>query len=144
MLLISHRGNISGKQPEKENTPEYINRALRMGYYCEVDVHGKDGALYLGHDQGDILTDDIFLKRTGIVAHAKNVDALAQMLSKGIHCFYHQEDDYTITSKGWIWAYPGKPAVAHGPCIAVLPEWNNTDTQDFVGICSDFIDQYHD
>ena len=52
-ILISHRGNLTGKQPELENTPKYIDRAIAKGFYCEIDVHGKDGALYLGHDQGD-------------------------------------------------------------------------------------------
>jgi len=141
-ILISHRGNLTGKQPELENTPKYIDRAIAKGFYCEIDVHGKDGALYLGHDQGLILTDESFLRRPSIVAHAKNIDALATMLSKGIHCFYHHSDHYTLTSQNWIWAFPGKPAVAHGPCIAVLPENYATDVTLFSGVCSDFIEQF--
>ena len=30
------------------------------------------------------------------------------MSKMNCHYFWHQEDDYTITSKGIIWAYPGK------------------------------------
>ena len=26
-----------------------------------------------------------------------------------IHCFRHQEDDVTLTSRGYMWTYPGKP-----------------------------------
>jgi hypothetical protein len=28
MILISHRGNLNGKQPNNENHPDYILRAL--------------------------------------------------------------------------------------------------------------------
>ena len=35
--------------------------------------------------------------------------------------FWHQNDDYTITSKGYIWAYPGKKLNKNA--IYVLPEW---------------------
>ncbi len=38
MFLISHRGNISGKLPERENTVDYIQEALGLGYDVEVDV----------------------------------------------------------------------------------------------------------
>jgi hypothetical protein len=31
------------------------------------------------------------------------------MLDNNIHCFWHQKDDFTITSQGFIWTYPGKP-----------------------------------
>ena len=38
MILISHRGNINGPNPEMENNPEYIQKALDLGYDVEVDV----------------------------------------------------------------------------------------------------------
>ena len=25
--------------------------------------------------------------------------------------FWHQEDDYTLTSEGYVWVYPGKPLI---------------------------------
>ena len=43
MILISHRGNIDGKNPEKENTVAYITEALDKGYHCEIDVCKFDG-----------------------------------------------------------------------------------------------------
>mgnify|MGYP001440007744 CR=1 FL=1 len=30
MILISHRGNIKGKNPEMENSPKYIKKALDL------------------------------------------------------------------------------------------------------------------
>ena len=78
-ILISHRGNLTGKQPELENTPEYIDAALAAGFKCEVDVYSYDDKLYLGHDDAQIETSVDYLRQDGIIAHAKNLDALAHM-----------------------------------------------------------------
>jgi hypothetical protein len=139
MHLISHRGNLTGKQPELENTPDYIDAALAAGFKCEVDVFAHDGKLYLGHDLAQTETSVQYLQQDGVIAHAKNLDALAQMLQANIHCFYHHTDNYTLTSRNWIWAFPGKPGTFVHPCIAVLPENYRTDITDFDGVCSDFI-----
>ena len=50
MLLISHRGNINGKFESYENEPNYIDKALSLGYDVEVDVWFVDDNFYLGHD----------------------------------------------------------------------------------------------
>jgi hypothetical protein len=55
-------------------------------------------------------------------------------------CFWHQKDDVTLTSQGYIWAYPGKQPLKNS--IAVLPERNNDDTSQCSGICSDVIEKY--
>ena len=47
MILISHRGNINGKNPKYENKPEYIWESIRKGYHCEVDVWFIDGKFKL-------------------------------------------------------------------------------------------------
>ena len=141
-ILISHRGNLSGKQPELENTPAYIDAALAAGFKCEVDVYYYDDKLYLGHDDAQIETSVRYLQQDGIIAHAKNLDALAEMLQLNIHCFYHHNDNYTLTSRNWIWAFPGKPGSLVHPCIAVLPENYSTDISNFDGVCSDFIADY--
>jgi len=138
-ILISHRGNLIGKKPELENTPVYIDAALAQGFKCEVDVYSYDDKLYLGHDHAQIETSVDYLQQDGIIAHAKNLNALSAMLQVNIHCFYHHNDDYTLTSRNWIWAFPGKPGTLEHPCIAVLPENYTTDVTNFDGICSDFI-----
>ena len=43
MILISHRGNIDGRIPEKENHPNYIDAAIKAGYDVEVDLWEIDG-----------------------------------------------------------------------------------------------------
>ena len=38
MHLISHRGNINGREPDKENSPQYIQKAIALELEVEVDV----------------------------------------------------------------------------------------------------------
>ena len=54
MLFISHRGNLSGPQPENENKLSYISAALDKGFAVEVDVIDFDerDTFTLGHDKG--------------------------------------------------------------------------------------------
>ena len=42
-----------------------------------------------------------------IWCHAKTSDALSALKKIEAHYFWHQDDDYTITSKGYFWTYPG-------------------------------------
>ena len=77
--------------------------------------------------------------------HAKNIEALNLMLKKDIHCFWHQKDDLTLTSCGFMWTYPGKKL--SDTSIAVLPENNNDNSltmlpKNISGICSDYIINY--
>ena len=141
MYLISHRGNITGRQPERENAPDYILEAIEAGYYVEVDIWGKlNGELWLGHDGPQYLTDSTFLNNPKIVCHCKNKLAIDNLNGWGIHWFWHKVDDYTITSKGWVWSYPNKPSAGHN-CIATLPALQ-LDVSEYAGVCSDHIGNY--
>tara|TARA_Y100000034_G_scaffold133668_1_gene199805 strand:- start:2365 stop:2787 length:423 start_codon:yes stop_codon:yes gene_type:complete len=136
VILISHRGNINGSNPEMENKPEYIQEALDLGYDVESDVWFIDGNFFLGHDEPQYKVNEKFLQEVGVWCHAKNIDALNQMIENGkIHCFFHQEDDVTLTSRGYLWTYPGKELTSNS--IAVLPD--KKPDVEVAGICSDFI-----
>ena len=140
MIFISHRGNIDGKYPEFENNPIQIDRALKNGFDVEIDVWYKDNEWYLGHDEPQYKVDLEYLKNDKFWCHAKNIEALNQMLEEDIHCFWHQEDDVTLTSKGFMWTYPGKQLTSKSICV--LPEKNNEIPKKCLGICSDFIVSY--
>ena len=62
------------------------------------------------------------------------------MLKEDIHCFWHQEDDVTLTSKGYMWTYPGKPLTDNSICVK--PKKNDKIMKKTFGICSDFIVYY--
>tara|TARA_R110002060_G_scaffold43484_4_gene54906 strand:+ start:1306 stop:1731 length:426 start_codon:yes stop_codon:yes gene_type:complete len=140
MILISHRGNIDGKNIELENKPTYINDALKKGYNVEIDVWYKNG-FYLGHDNPQYSVKPSFLFQDKIWCHAKNIEAIVEMNKyPEIHYFWHQEDDITLTSKRYIWVYPGKQPIENS--IAVMPELYNDDISKCIGICSDNIKKY--
>ncbi len=108
MKLISHRGNILGKQPGLENMPEYVLDTLKKGYDVEIDVWYNNG-FWLGHDEPTFPIGVSFLKNKKLWCHAKNLEALSMMRKENdIHYFWHQNDDYTITSQKYIWTYPNK------------------------------------
>ena len=142
MLLIAHRGNFKGPNIEMENKPEYILNTIQKGYDCEIDVWYDGEQWYLGHDNPKYGIELGFLKNHKLWCHAKNLQALQNLLKNNIHCFWHQEDDYTITSKGVIWTYPGKLLTKNSICV--MPEESNQDvnTLNCLGICSDFIERY--
>ena len=141
MILISHRGNINGKIPESENDPKYIQEALDQGYNVELDVWYKDG-LWLGHDYPKYQIDLEWLlsRRKKLWIHTKNYEAMVNLIEYDLNTFWHQEDDIVLTSKKYIWAFPGKQPIKKS--IAVLPELNNDDVSTCKGVCSDYILKY--
>lgn len=146
MKFISHRGNIFSKQEKEENNPEKILHCISIGYDVEIDVWYINNSFYLGHDEPQYIVEREFLlfNNKRLWCHAKNLIALEKMLSLGLlNCFWHQEDDYTITSKGFIWTYPNKKLISN--CIAVMPEITNYSLEDLrscYGLCSDKISFY--
>jgi len=140
MFFISHKGNINGINKKYENDPNYIMSALKMGYHVEVDVRVKNNKFFLGHDKPDYLVDARFLKNAKIWCHAKSSDALFDLKKIKAHYFWHQNDDYTITSRGYFWTYPGKKLLKNSICV--LPEQSNFKINECVGICSDYIKKY--
>jgi hypothetical protein len=143
MKLISHRGNILGKNPEFENSPSYINMALKLGYDVEVDVWYIDGKWYLGHDEPQYENiDQSFLLNNRFWLHAKNGDAFHQLLQyKNINVFWHTDEDWVLTSKNYVWTYPNKQLYPNSVCV--LPEMGYKGNIDqCYGICTDFVNQW--
>ena len=87
MILISHRGNISGPNLERENHPEYIFEALQAGYDVEIDVWFVDGKFMLGHDEPQYefpfpLLDNNYSKIWLHCKNSTNVSKKGQLKSK--------------------------------------------------------------
>ena len=142
MRWIAHRGNTDGPCPETENTTAAVVRALEMGFDCEVDVWVVGDAVHLGHDEPGEKIAPEFLRehRSKLWCHAKNLEALQWLLAEKLHCFFHDRDDYALTSQGIVWAYPGR---AVGPGVVnVMPERQVYLTFDCHGICSDCVSRY--
>lgn len=142
MILIAHRGNIFGPNNLEENNPTYIDYALHKGYDAEIDLWCINKNLYLGHDtaQYKILNTWIKKRKKKIWIHAKNIEAMIFLKSTNWNYFWHEKDTITLTSKKYIWAYPGKQKIIGS--IAVMPEIHNDDISDCIGICTDYINLY--
>ena len=148
MYLISHRGNISGKNIEKENSPGYIEHALSLGYDVEIDIWFIDNNYYFGHDNPDYIVSKDFINQIKDRSwfHCKNKEALS-MLNKNfddINFFWHETDKYTLTSKGYVWVFPGEDVIKNS--IILFPENYPEDKNKILlssGICSDYIQNYN-
>lgn len=146
MIYIAHRGNIDGPCPEFENNPDYIAKALDLGFDVEVDVWvNDDGLIYLGHDKPTYQVSIDYLKNDRFWCHAKNLAALELMLRyrESIHCFSHDKDDHVLTSQGIIWTYPGQDI--SNETIMCMPEAtliSENELRKCKGICSDFVIKY--
>jgi hypothetical protein len=146
MHWISHRGNIFGVEKSLENHPDQIEAAINMGFDCEIDVRiSKSNKIFLGHDVPtyEVNTKWIESFSMNLWVHCKDWKTLEYFIGTGHNFFFHNTDDYTITSRGYIWAFPGK--CFSNKFINVLPEYD-TEAKDLgitqsnqAGICSDVI-----
>jgi len=137
MILISHRGNITGPNSSLENNPSYILDAIKEGYDVEIDVWLIDNKILLGHDYGQHQVSVDFLKNNHLWCHAKNLEALEFMLSNDVHCFWHQNDDRTITSKGFVWTYEGR-SLGPKSIACWMDAAGDLPSTDVFGVCTDY------
>jgi hypothetical protein len=144
MILISHRGNLTGPDKSQENKPEYIQKAISSGFDCEIDLWKSDKGLFTGHDnsQYKISSDFLLDKSKNLWIHCKNYDSILWCEKYSmLNYFWHETDKITLTSKNFIWAYPGNQPIKNS--IAVLPErFDENQLNLCKGICSDYIIEY--
>jgi len=154
MFIISHRANIYGPSPSRENSPDYITEAINLGYQVEIDVWNFGNEWFLGHDVPQYKTTIDFLQNDALWIHAKNIKTLNCLLSlNNINCFFHDRDDCTLTSRGYIWTFPERDLTFRS--IAVMPEradqirypeWNISKPSSLIGscagICTDYPEHY--
>lgn len=142
MILISHRGNIDGPNEVRENSPYYIMEAIAMGFDVEIDVWFKDNTWYLGHDYPTYKVEINWLleRESKLWVHCKNLESLLEIKKYCLHYFWHENDEFTLTSKNYIWAFPRKNPIKKS--IVLLPEINQNDVSGCKGVCSDYINNY--
>jgi hypothetical protein len=139
MLIISHRGNVSGINEELENNPEHIKTLLQDKIEVEIDVWLVDKLLLLGHDKPQYIINQEFLQQNGLWCHAKNLDALHYMLKNNIkNYFWHQEDDFTLTSSGYIWTFPNKQVTNESIIVDFSQNWKDKNYSCY-GVCVDYL-----
>jgi len=142
MIIISHRGNIRGAVPDKENRPSYIDCAIGNGYHVEIDVRSINGELWLGHDEPQYKVDHNWLdkRRHYLWLHCKNLEAAKECWA--YHSFCHTSDSFVYTSTGVIWLHDLSQRIDHN---TIIPLIDREDVESFMpgyekpfGICTDY------
>lgn len=146
MRLIAHRGNVEGPNPSKENHPLYVESAISLGFDVEIDVWWENDHFYLGHDNPTYLLENLsLLSNEKVWCHAKNLLALDKLLQiSNCNYFWHQNDDFALTSKGFIWTYPGKQLCDKSVCVInenliTKNQFKKIRHITVIGVCSDYV-----
>lgn len=141
MIFIAHRGNTRGTtqayicddEPTPENHPDYIDQAIKEGFDVEVDVWVLQGRYFLGHDRPKYEVRKSWLaeRSDSLWIHCKNFEALSHLEGTGLNYFWHEEDSFALTSKGYIWEYPNiyKCGVLAGWCSDYVDDLKIQETQ---------------
>ena len=142
MKFISHRGNLTGIEPSKENSPNYIMAAVAADFDVEIDVWYIDGKIMLGHDAPTYEVDLDFIQNSRFWCHAKNAEALEFMLANSVHCFWHENDQRVLTSRGFVWTYPNKQLIDNSVVVILDKEIDNVYVSRAVAVCGDFVQSW--
>jgi hypothetical protein len=141
MKIFAHRGNLDGNSGGNENKPIYLLKAIEKGFGVEVDVWVKEDKIYFGHDEPEYEVDKEFIDKISpnAIFHAKNVEALNWLQESKHHYFWHNQDDYTMSSRGIVVVYPGKKPPSYGSIIS-LPELHDQDpySSKCYGVITDY------
>ena len=107
MKLISHRGNINGVEPSKENDPSYIDLALES-YEVEIDIRLVKNEFMLGHDLGQYLVTKDWLQDRAkkLWVHCKDYQSFSSLCETNIKAFYHSvEPCVAVRNSDLIWCH---------------------------------------
>jgi len=129
----------------EENKPEYIIEAINKGYDCEIDLWQNENGLFLGHDEPRYSIDCSFITtyNNKLWIHCKNLEALYYCVKYEPFCnaFWHQQDNYTLTTQKYIWTYPNQRVNDNSVLVVNNRDYDIKNSYCY-GICSDFVDFY--
>ena len=142
-VLNSHRGNVDCSYHQEENSQDYIQKAINLGYDVEIDVRKINDKLFLGHDTPDyeVSIEWLLERNNKLWIHTKNFEALSFLIDFNLKTFYHQKENHTIiNSCNLIWSHELSESNEKSiiPLLS-LEDINNFDNKKVYGICSDFI-----
>ena len=153
--LIAHRGNTKGSLPKRENTVAYIEEAIESGFDVEIDIRANElkgiekqmsispYKYILGHDEGEteVSYEWLLSHYDKLWIHCKDLLSLRALYGSPLNYFWHQEDDFTLTSKNIIWTYPLKNVTDKSVIVCFTPEeasfWKGEKA--ILGICCDWV-----
>ena len=144
MRIISHRGNLKGRIPDRENTPSYIDAAIGCGFEVEVDVRFIEGQFMLGHDSADIVVNKEWLirRKNYLWIHCKDIMAAVKIreIDENFRIFCHSSDPFVLVSTGHIWVHDLTLELNEYTIIPLLnlEEVSSYDHRIVYGVCTDY------
>ena len=164
LKVIAHRGLLDGPSSDKENNLENIQSNIKKypEIINELDIWIDSNNIYIGHDypKNKIQSKILYENSRNLILHIKGVNLVTQNgvkifnnILKNCHYFAHQEDDFVITNKGWIWSHPRNGFVKNTICV--LPEKiesldsavKKIEFNSLYGVCTDYplkvLDLFH-
>lgn len=158
MKFISHRGNLSGKNPNRENSKGSIEQVIKMGYEVEVDLWKIGNSFYLSHElpyySSTVSEEWLILKSKNLLIHAKNAEAIDWLINgwnkshgpnfNNFHFFSHEQDKYAWTNYGYLIVYPGQQVIESERTIIMLPELGTSIPKNYYAVCTDYVENYKD
>jgi hypothetical protein len=149
VILIAHRGNLFGRVPERENTPEYLNEAIHLGYHVMVDAWYHEGCFWFGERKPiwKPHLDWLPYASNSVLLRARNPEALLAAAEQGLNVFWHQTDSYALTSWGDLLGFYGAPSSGNS-FVYVIPERDQPVDDSYreelagyegSGLCSDHV-----
>jgi len=155
MKLISHRGNLSGRIPKRENHPDFIQEAIDAGFDVEIDLRMEQNRLFLGHDlpQYEVTSDWLFMRSPRLWIHAKDFESLCFLNAERLsfyNYFAHTSDPYCLVRCGrvnppsLIWLHDLTVKAPMTQCVIPLLDLSSVNSffcrsNAVYGICSDYV-----
>tara|TARA_X000001382_G_C3079151_1_gene149958 strand:+ start:103 stop:564 length:462 start_codon:yes stop_codon:yes gene_type:complete len=145
MKLISHRGNIRGPIPDKENRPSYIDCAIGNGYDVEIDVNYVNGELWLGHDEPQYKVTHTWIQERSqyLWLHCKDFESAKECWKYQAFC--HSGDPFVFTSNNKIWLHGENESIYTLDDMTIIPVINKQESISFntangvpFGVCTDY------
>lgn len=136
-IIISHLGNIAGRQPKQENRFKYLKAALDAGWHVCADVVFYQGGFLLPYDGGFNPAPPSFFSNQRVWSRCYNADTLDALCNIGAHAFMDAEHMPTLTSSQFIWTPANRELSPRS--IAYLPEMAEPtwlDSYEPAGLCS--------
>jgi hypothetical protein len=145
MKLISHRGNLKGRVPNKENRPSYVDCAIQLGYDVEVDVRYINEEFWLGHDEPDykVSVEWLYKRKDKLWIHCKDIESSQKLrsLPNQYQYFCHNNDPYILTSTGHLWVHDLTLSLDNQCIIPLLDR--DSISKNYINyvyaICSDYL-----
>lgn len=142
LILISHLGNIDGRNEETENTVSAITHALNLGYNVCCYVVSVHDAFLLPSARGYQRLPYALLSNPKVwflTADAPTLDALCAANAHAVP----DGAAVVLTSVHYLWCMPGNKLTPRS--IAVFPEQAESSwltSFEPAGLCSDEISRY--